>query len=190
MKRLFAAIKINPDEKFLSVYYELKSRLRDEKIKWVEEENIHITLKFFGETPESHIDLICETLDDVAVSHAPFEIRLQNTGIFGSKYNPRVIWFGMEKNTALETLANHVLEELDRVGFKHDGRPFRAHLTIGRIKFINDKRNFQRIVDKVKDSFIQQVPVDEFNLYESKLRPQGPEYTVIERFKLEGTFSG
>ncbi len=184
MKRLFAAIKVHPDEHFLMLYNDLKDSLRREKIKWVEEENIHITLKFFGETPESSIDLICETLEDVALEHNPFEIRLQNTGMFGSRYNPRVIWFGMEQNPALESLAENVIKQLEKAGFEHDGQRFRAHLTVGRIKFINDKRNFQKTLDRMKDTFIQTVAVDEFNLYESVLRPQGPEYTVIERFRL------
>jgi 2'-5' RNA ligase len=184
MKRLFAAVKVYPDENFLMLYEDLRNSLRREKIKWVEEENIHITLKFFGETPESRIDPICETLEDAAYAHSPFELTLQNTGIFGSRYNPRVIWFGMNKNPALEALADDVINRLEQAGFEHDGQRFRAHLTVGRVKYINDKRNFQHTIDRIKETFIQTVPVEEFALFESKLRPQGPEYSVIERFKL------
>jgi len=184
MKRLFAAIKVHPDENLLSVYSDLRAMLRNEKIKWVDEKNIHITLKFFGETPENQIDTICETLDDVAYRHEPFTLKLQNIGIFGSKYNPRVIWFGMEKCPAIEALAEDTLQGLDKAGYPVDRQNFRAHLTVGRIKFINDKRNFQQSIDQLKEVFIQDVNVDEFMLYESKLRPQGPEYTVVESFKL------
>ena len=184
MKRLFAAIKVHPEEKLLNLYDELKASLRHEKIKWVDEKNIHVTLKFFGETPESHIDTICKTLDDVASLHEPLILKLQNIGIFGSKYKPRVIWFGMEKNPAIEILAKDIIQRLDGAGFPHDGQNFRAHLTVGRIRFINDKRNFQQSIDLFKDVFIQNIRVKEFELYESKLRPRGPEYTVVENFKL------
>lgn len=186
MKRLFAAIKVLPDENLLNLYADLRAMLRNEKIKWVDEKNIHITLKFFGETPEDQIDTICETLDDVAYRHQPLDLKLQNIGIFGSKYNPRVIWFGMEKNPAIESLAGDVIQSLDKAGFPHDRQNFRAHLTVGRIKFINDKRNFQQSIDKFKDVFIQNVEVNEFTLYESKLRPSGPEYSVVEKFILGG----
>jgi 2'-5' RNA ligase len=186
MKRLFAAIKVHPTENFSVLYDDLKSMLRNEKIKWVDEKNIHITLKFFGETPESRIDNICETLDDVAFRHQPLNLKLQNTGMFGSKYNPRVIWFGIKKNPAIESLAGDVTQRLDKAGFPHDGQTFRAHLTVGRIKFINDKRNFQQSIDRFKDVFIQDIQINNFELYESKLRPQGPEYTVVESFRLGG----
>ncbi len=184
MKRLFAAIKVHPGENLLSLYADLRAMLRNEKIKWVDEKNIHITLKFFGETPESQIDAICETLDDVAYRHQPLNLKLQNIGIFGSKYNPRVIWFGMEKNPAIESLAEDVIQSLDKAGFPHDGQNFRAHLTVGRIKFINDIKNFQKGIDRFKDVFIQDIRVTAFELYESKLRPQGPEYGVVEGFRL------
>jgi 2'-5' RNA ligase len=184
MKRLFAAIKVHPDENLLSLYSDLKTMLQHEKIKWVDEKNIHITLKFFGETLESQIDDICETLNYVAYRHQPLKLRLQNIGIFGSKYNPRVIWFGMEKNPDIEALAKDVIESLDKAGFPHDGQNFRAHLTVGRIKFINDKRSFQKSIDQFKEVFIEDIDVDEYVLYESKLRPQGPEYSVVKRFRL------
>ncbi|OQX82334.1 MAG: 2'-5' RNA ligase [Bacteroidetes bacterium 4484_276] len=186
MKRLFAAIKVHPDKNLSGLYDDLRSLLRNEKIRWVDEKNLHITLKFFGETPESQIDLICETLDEVAYNHQPLHLKLQNIGIFGSKYNPRVIWFGMEKNPAIESLARDVIQSLDKAGFPHDGQKFRAHLTVGRIKFINDKRNFQQSINLFKDVFIQSIQVGEFVLYESILRPRGPEYTVVEGFKLGG----
>ncbi|MFU8845056.1 MAG: 2'-5' RNA ligase family protein, partial [Bacteroidales bacterium] len=65
MKRLFAAIKVMPDEEFMRVFMTLKRDLKNEKIKWVDPENIHITLKFFGETPESKIPLINDVLSAV-----------------------------------------------------------------------------------------------------------------------------
>ncbi|MCF8366248.1 MAG: RNA 2',3'-cyclic phosphodiesterase [Bacteroidales bacterium] len=184
MKRLFAAIKVEPDENLIETYDKLKSGLRDEKINWVPERNIHITLKFFGETPEDKTDGICEVLDDIAREHNGFEIQLQNIGVFGSSYNPRVIWFGMDQNAALESLANDVLGGAEKLGWERDRQNFRPHLTVGRIKSIKEKRFFQQTIDKFKNSKLQAVPVQSFYLIESKLRAQGPVYEIVEEFRL------
>ena len=184
MKRLFAAIKINPSEEFLKTNYGLKTNLRNDKIKWVNINNIHITLKFFGETPEDRISEIIDRLTAIAANHSIFTLDIRNIGIFGSSYKPKVIWFGIEENERLIKLAKEVLRGMDDIGFKQDRQNFVPHLTIGRIKFIDDKNQFQQIIDKYKFADIQKQEVSEFILYESILKPQGPEYNVIERFKL------
>lgn len=184
MKRLFAAIKVHPDPNLLKIYSQLRNSVSYEKITWVSEKNIHITLKFFGDTPEHQIDSICEVFDEIAGRHKPFTIKLKDIGIFGSRYNPRVIWFGMENCPEVESLAADVIQDLEDAGFPHDGQHFRPHLTVGRVKMINDKNLFQKNIDKLKNVFLQEVPVAEFHLYESILRPQGPIYNLVENFKL------
>ena len=184
MKRLFAAIKINPSEEFVQTYYNLKTNLRNDKIKWVDIDNIHITLKFFGETSEDRIPEIIDSLTAIAASHPNLTLHIRNTSIFGSSYKPRVIWFGIEENERLIKLAKEVLRGMDDIGFKQDRQNFVPHLTIGRVKYIDDKNRFQQIIDKYKSTEIQKQEVSEFILYESILRPKGPEYKVIERFKL------
>lgn len=184
-KRLFAAIKVQPDPNLISTYSSLKSALRHEKINWVSEKNIHITLKFFGETPEEKIDEICEVFDDIAARHQPFNLSLENIGIFGSSYEPRVIWFGMVKSEAVEKLAEEVLLRLKTIGFEPDGQHFRPHLTVGRIKQIGDKKQFQQTINSFKSTFLQEIQVTDFQLFESILKPQGPIYQVIESFNLD-----
>jgi 2'-5' RNA ligase len=184
MKRLFAAVKVEPDEKMLDIYDQLRDGLLHEKIKWVEPHNIHLTLKFFGETPENKIDDICDVLDEIAEKHAPYEFNLKDIGIFGSSYNPRVIWFGIQDGTKTERLANGVLDAVEEIGWERDRQNFRPHVTVGRIKFIKDKRFFQQTISKFKNIALQKVPVDSFYLIESKLRPQGPVYDIVEEFRL------
>ncbi len=184
MKRLFAAIKVNPNENLIRTYREMKNSLQHEKINWVQEQNIHITLKFFGETTEDKFDEICEILEDVAQGHRPFDLQLKNIGIFGSSYNPRVIWFGLNESLQIKNLASDVLDSAAEIGFVRDRQNFRPHVTVGRIKFINDKRFFQQTIDKLKTEYLQEVPVNTFYLFESKLRPQGPVYEVVEEFKI------
>lgn len=184
MKRLFAAVKIEPEKKMTEVYDRLKTALHHEKIKWVETQNIHLTLKFFGETPEEKIDDICGVLDEVAEQHRPFEMALKDIGIFGSSYNPRVIWFGMQNSHEIERLANDTLDAAEEIGWPRDRQNFRPHVTVGRIKIINDKHFFRQTISRFKDVNLQTVPVDRFYLIESRLRPQGPVYDVVEEFRL------
>lgn len=184
MKRIFAAIKIYPEEELTKAFYHLKSRLRNEKIKWVELQNLHITLKFFGETQEEQIPEICNHLDIVAQSNEPFSFQLKNLGVFGSSYKPRVVWVGIENNELLKELGKQVLNEMDGIGFKIDRQNFVPHLTLGRIKLLDNKPMFNNLIREFSDSQFQQVDVSQFHLIESILKPNGPEYKTLSSFKL------
>jgi RNA 2',3'-cyclic 3'-phosphodiesterase len=184
MKRLFAALKIMPDEEFMRVFMNLKKELNHEKIRWVDADNIHITLKFFGETPEDKIPLIHETISAVAGVFKPFTCTITGAGIFGSAYNPRVIWLGIEENENLKLLGMEVLNRLDTAGWTKDRQNFVPHITLGRIKQVSDKQGLTRIVSKWKGHEIQKMDVERFYLYESILRPEGPVYNQLETFEL------
>jgi len=184
MKRLFVAVKFHPSEEFLDILETLKFDLADDKIKWVQEHNIHITLKFFGETPEDKIPEICDALEEATQNIRPFELSLRTTGIFGSKYEPRVIWFGIDPSSEFQKLYEKIIKNLRTIGYEPDRQNFVPHLTIGRIKYINDKKYFQKAIDRHKQKFIQTEMVDEFLLFESILKPEGPVYRVVEAFSL------
>jgi 2'-5' RNA ligase len=184
MKRLFAAIKIHPGEAYTMQYWSLKKALKDEKIKWVDLENIHITLKFFGETPEHHIPAINAALGKASSGIPQFQLKLANTGIFGSSYNPRLIWFGIDQSNELFSLSKNIFRELENIGIVKDRQNFVPHLTVGRIKNLEDKKHFQKVIDKYRDGHIQNEEVNNFHLFESILSPQGPTYNVVESFEL------
>jgi len=179
MKRLFAAIKIHPSANYISLFREISSSLRHERIKWVEPENIHLTLKFFGETDEVKIPAICQALESAAAQSKPFTMKIANTGIFGSRYDPKVIWFGIEKQDELENLARNIFAELVKCGWDADRQKFVPHLTIGRIKELTDKPLFQQIISKYNTIEIQEEHITEITLYESILRREGPLYVSV-----------
>lgn len=183
-KRLFAAIKIEPDESFSDIYYNLRQVLGFHIIKWVEPQNIHVTLRFFGEIPVDEIPLITEALQNSAQGITPFDLEIAKTGIFGSYYNPRVVWFGIEENPTLNKLYSQLNRNLEEAGFMSDKQNFVPHLTVGRVKEIRDKNHFQEIIARFKDLNFQKQRIASFELYESILKKEGPEYVVIEQFKL------
>jgi len=179
MKRLFAAIKIHPSAKYISLFNEISSSLRHERIKWIEPENTHITLKFFGETDETKIPAIRQSIETAVAQSKPFTLKIANTGIFGSRYDPKAIWFGIEKQDELENLAQNIFNELAKCGWQKDRQNFVPHLTIGRIKELKDKPLFQQIISKYSTVEVQEEKVTEIILYESILRREGPLYVNV-----------
>lgn len=186
MKRLFAAIKITPDKKFLSEIHSLETSLRYERIKWVEDHNIHVTLKFFGETEEKKIPGITLALRKAASETAPFLLCLRQLGIFGSSYDPRVVWIGIEPYQELVSLMKRIQAELKPLGFEPDRQNLVPHLTLGRIKNLQDKQLFQRTIDQYKSISSGQFHAGSFILFESILKKEGPVYKALETFQLSG----
>lgn len=182
MKRLFTALKINIDAEFLLQYRELKHELSYEQIKWVEEHNIHVTLKFFGETEESKIPEMGIVLQKRASATTSIDLHLTGLGIFGSSYSPKVIWAGIEPYTELSMLMKQLHGDLKNIGFEPDRQNPIPHLTLGRIKFLNDKIIFQRAIDRFKNISSRPARIDEMILFESILHRDGPEYIALEKF--------
>ncbi len=181
-KRLFAAIKIEPENNLFTVYNSLKNIWQEHKINWVSLDNMHLTFHFFGETDEKLISSISAQLAD-AVSHIPsFEISISKFGIFGSSYKPRVLWLGIDQNKSIDLLAKHIANNLQKTGYTPDRQNFVPHLTIGRIKHINDKPLFQKQLDEVKGKIIQTSVVHHLYLFESILSSQEASYHIIEKF--------
>ncbi|MBC8320045.1 MAG: RNA 2',3'-cyclic phosphodiesterase [Bacteroidetes bacterium] len=185
MKRLFVAIKIIPDENSLRVYHSLKQALIFDKIRWVDPDNFHITLKFFGNTTEERIPDISNVVQNTVELFKPLNIELKNAGIFGSSYKPRVIWFGIAENKQLTELGINLLNNLNDAGFPKDRQNFVPHLTIGRITKITDKQLFMKEIEKVKNVFFQKSKIDKVILFESILSTHGPTYKVINSFPLK-----
>ena len=184
MKRLFAAIKIHPSARYISLFNEISTSLRHERIKWVEPENMHLTLKFFGETDENLIPAIRLAMEESLKKSKPFTLKISNTGIFGSRYDPKVVWFGIEKQQELEILAKNLFAGLEKCGYERDRQNFVPHLTIGRIKELKDKQLFQQIIGKYNSVEIQEENVTEIILYESILRREVPLYLKVFSFQL------
>jgi len=184
MKRLFLAVKIHPSARYISLFNEITASLSHERIKWVEPENMHLTLKFFGETDEKQIPHIRQAVDGAVAKSKPFTMKIANAGIFGSRYDPRVVWFGIEPEEELDYLAQNIFEELEKCGHERDRQNFVPHLTIGRIKEIKDKPLFQKIIGGYNTVEIQEENVTEITLYESILRREGPLYVKVFAFTL------
>ncbi len=184
MKRLFVAIKIKPSAVLMELYENMLDAFRYDKISWTNPEQLHITFKFLGDTEIEKINIINSALDKCAGRFKNFDIHLEDVGIFGSRYDPKIIWLGIKENKTLEELAECVLAELETVGYERDRQNFRPHLTVGRIKKIKSKKRFTKSLALFKGLKIQSSHIESFALYESILKQTGAEHFVIRRFSL------
>lgn len=185
MKRLFVAVKVQPDNHFEEIYRELRKKLILDKIKWVESQNLHLTLKFLGKAPAEDLEKIHIVLQEVAARHSVFELALQHSGIFGSHYNPRVIWLGTNGKQELIALGEDVLDSFDTVGFERDRGNFVPHLTLGRIKQLTNKKYFQEVISQYHETLFQKQTIEKFYLFESILNRTGPIYKILKSYDLK-----
>ncbi len=185
MKRTFVAIKINISKQTAELFNNIKFQLRDEKIKWVDPGNMHLTLFFLGDTEEKLIPEISEKLKLKLKGIKFFKLKCKKLGLFKSISNPRVLWFGLEEEQALQELKLRVDKVINTFGYESENKKFVPHLTLGRIKFLKNKKHLEVIVEKYKDQTIQEFEVNEIIFYESKLTPQGSIYSVLYKIRLD-----
>jgi len=183
-KRLFLAIKIELSNQSVDSLIQLKAELKHEKIRWVSIENLHLTLRFFGETSIDRIPDIIVVIQKALKGESSFDIEVAKLGIFGSRYQPKVIWLGIRNPDLLINLEKILSEKLEVIGFQRDRQNFVPHLSIGRVKQLKDKDLFMDIIQEFKEEFIQESEVQEVILYESILQRTGPIYKIVHKFNL------
>ena len=190
MKRLFIALDLAiPVVEKLGLYQqELQQLLADYddvRVKWTAPENIHLTIKFLGDTEDALVPMLRETLDELATPLFPFEVEAKGTGFFPNPSKPRIIWSGFDEQSTevLSLLQQAVERDLAELGFAEESRRFRPHVTLGRVKS-RAKPDFTGLSDRIDGGSFGQSYIKDFILYESDLTQRGPRYTVIERFAL------
>jgi len=182
MKRLFVAAKTGLSEDFCALSKRLQQNMRFDKIIWVNPDLQHITLRFLGKTPDFQISPLCEVLSETAKQTLSFNLQMNKLGVFGSRYAPTTLWFGFNEFSLFKTLFHTLEEKLVNIGFESQQGNFVPHLTIGRIKEIDHKKNFWKRIEDSQPSFNQSVLIDELHLIQSKLSSDGPSYSVLKSF--------
>jgi RNA 2',3'-cyclic 3'-phosphodiesterase len=132
--RLFAALPV--PEPARSDVSRLLQRLRggDWPVRWVHEDNVHLTLKFFGEVPPDRLDVIAEALQFAVPGTGPLDLSLAEPGVFPNLRRPRVVWLGVSAPAALELLQDRLERRAEAIGFPPEGAPYHPHLTLGRVR--------------------------------------------------------
>ena len=184
MKRTFIAIKIPLSKQKQEIISDIQFKLKDEKIKWVDTWNMHITLFFLGDTDDDFIPVISDRIVELLQGIKSFSLKLNGLGLFKSLHDPKVMWIGINPSDKLKELKTLVDQVIVPLGFEKDTREFKPHLTLGRIKYMKDKENLKRIIDQNKEYDFGEILIDQLNFYESTLTSKGPIYKIIKQVKL------
>lgn len=184
--RLFVALRL--DEKAKDLLADTQQRLAtlDRAVRWVQPEQIHLTLQFLGEVPDARVPRVAEALDGLA-GQAAFDFEIEGIGTFGSPRSPRVIWVGVRMpNPSLMDLQKGCETRLADLGFAPEGRAFKPHLTLGRVK---DFRAGRQIIEAIEGLGPQTIGrlvqvADAVTLFESILQPRGSLHTGIHNVLL------
>ena len=187
MKRTFLAIPIPVGAEYPALVERLQHNLEHERrnINWCKTNQIHLTLKFIGDTPDQDIPKIIDACQQVAKRHQPFAMDFNRTGIFGSNHSPRVLWLGMkDEPKALYDLEEDILTAFDQIGYLRDRQNFVPHLTVCRIKTLVDKPFFQQVYQNIEQKTYLQTNVNEMVYLQSFLQPTGAFYKTLKRIPL------
>jgi 2'-5' RNA ligase len=163
----------------------LKKTSRTHGIRWTKPVNLHITLQFLAETHTEHLPTLIKNVRsriEGAVKHS--ELKFGSLRVFPNPYRPRVIVLDIVPQDNLAMLSSLIGEGIKATHYEIEDRPFRAHLTLGRIKQPKDlKLNF---LTECEVPEFEKVMINEVVLFRSEPQPEGSEYTVIERVGLTG----
>jgi 2'-5' RNA ligase len=185
MKRLFLAIDINPGSALLDAYDNIRHTLRMEKINWVRKDQMHLTLAFLGDTKEEILPALISGMDSVEKARHSFSLTLAGLGVFRNIHDPRVIWAGCKADPEFQLIKLETDKILRNLDFEVEDRPFSPHLTLGRIKSMRHLNHLAQLIGVYKDAIFQTEAIRQVVLYESRLTPDGPEYTPVRKFVLE-----
>lgn len=149
---------------------------------WTAEENLHLTVKFIGATDPAEVDRIAATLAAVADGHRGVPLLLGRAGAFPNLRRPRVIWAGIEPAPRLELLHHDVEAALDAIGIPIEGRAFRPHVTLGRVKAPLEPDGVRALARAARRfTFEAEGTASSLDLMQSSLTPHGPRYRCLAR---------
>lgn len=182
--RAFVAVDLPEDvlEQLDQVLRLLRENIGDKRVRWVPVENLHLTLKFLGDVSRSNVDVLREIIENVVAAHKEFAFSVGGVGAFPSPLRARVIWAGVQAPPELMAVQRSIDVETARLGYRTENRPFKPHLTLGRVTRNAGPKDVQHIASALKEikvGFLGVVPVKEIRLFQSNLQPNGAVYARV-----------
>ena len=187
--RCFAAIEISGSIKsqIEKILYEFSSEFSD-CVKWITENNIHLTLKFLKDFNYLHVRPLENEMKQKLCSIPIFQIKSRQIGFFPSAINPRIVWLGITAPPQIKIIYDEIENITSTYGYHKENRSFTPHVTIGRIRNTAGKGQLLKLIDKVKSYSSLLAPasmdVQEIALIKSTLTPQGPKYEQLFKIRL------
>lgn len=183
IKRLFIAIELSTQMKDAIHSLDEKLRAADPRssVRWVSYGDMHVTLKFLGETPVGRIASVESAMKSAAEGRSTFRLSLYGSGVFPNERRPAVFWVGVNDDGSLSDLANSIRKECSKQGFAEETNAFAPHITIGRARDRADARDLTKIASLLKSGGVRNESqiIDHISLIHSQLTPKGPIYTNV-----------
>jgi 2'-5' RNA ligase len=187
-KNIRAFLAIDPPENILQAMYRLQEKLKREisgRISWTKPQGQHLTLKFFGDISTEDVKNICSAVQNRVASGQSLNLKIEKLGVFPDARRPRVIWCGVTGDVEkLSVLQKQLDSDFAAISFPMEDRPFRAHLTLGRIKDSHGLTGISEALTKNSAFAAGEFNCTELILFQSKLSPKGAVYTKLAEFVL------
>ena len=187
--RAFIAIELPVEVKQALSRLQVKLKTASAPVKWVEPDNIHLTLKFLGDISTELTGRITAALQDASRGKRPFDIGVSGLGAFPNLKKARVVWVGLTGELAkLERLQQSIETGLEPLGFTPEGRPFTPHLPIARVRDYarpDDRLALGELISSISLEREYKIGVKAIHLIKSQLTREGPIYTKISAVTLE-----
>jgi len=161
-----------------------KTDLHKGEVKWVRPDNIHLTLKFIADLDDWQIKQAGEIAKQVASEHKSFDIDVESVGTFGGR-SVKVVWVGTKKGTdELKVLQKDLESGLEQIDIAPEEREFSAHLTLCRVQSQRAGFKLAEIAKQFENLKLGTIHANALCFYQSQLTPQGPIYTLLDKFQL------
>lgn len=180
--RLFVAIELTAEVRasLEALIGELRRKVPG--VKWVRAENLHLTLKFLGETQSEQLSEVAKALATIRSAEA-VRVDVRGTGFFPNAKRGRVFWAGVEASENLARLAGAVDEAMVALGFAREEHAYRPHLTLARAGRVPFPAALAEASEKSSGREFGTMVARKFGLIESRLKPGGAEYTTVQQFQ-------
>lgn len=177
--RVFIAIQLPDAVRAQVARLQEKLKEADADVKWVEPQNIHLTLKFMGEVDPDKIETLYGGLSEAIGEQGKFPISLAGIGAFPSMRRVQVVWIGVFSGAEEASgLAERVEASLVKRGFEAEKKKFVPHLTIGRVRSFRNTNQLVKLIEEIPFSS-DEFPASAVTVVKSELTPQGPVYTHL-----------
>ncbi len=155
-------------------------------LRWVESDNLHVTLNFLGEIGDEMLHEVCDLVSEVAADHDPFDFTVGGITL-EPRHKPHMFWVGVgDASGAMAALQRDVTSALAGAGFRAETRTFRPHLTLARLKFVRHPHELVNHVSPFAETIFGACHADCVSVYTSELSSEGSKYTAIARAPLGG----
>jgi RNA 2',3'-cyclic 3'-phosphodiesterase len=183
--RLFLAINLPAEVREAIDLATEPLRIAAPNVAWTSAAKMHLTLKFLGDQPETVVEPLRDAMARVATTHRVIELELRGVGAFPNLRRPRVVWLGIRPTPKLELLHHDVETSCDTLGFELEGRPFRPHLTLGRVGDRVAEAEWRGIAASARAIDYQETTmVESIDLMRSHLSPAGARYEMLASARL------